>query len=57
MSPCTHGDIVSTVKLSDAKHYASLLSSFLSWTYLYFGVNDMISFQKLVHNLHKTIAA
>ena len=37
-----------TTKLSDAKCYASLLSSFSLENSLYFGVNEIISFQKLV---------
>ena len=39
------------VKLSDAKRHASLLSSFLLENSLYFGVNEIISFQKSVKNL------
>ena len=41
------------IKLSDANHHASLLSSFLLENPLYFGVNEFISFQKLVGNLDK----
>ena len=37
-----------TTKLSDAKCHASLLSSFSLENSLYFGVNEIISFQKLV---------
>ena len=37
-----------TLKLSVAKCHASLLSSFLYENPLYFGVNEMISFQKIV---------
>ena len=37
----------------DAKHHASLLSSFLLENSLYFGVNEIISFQKVVGNLDK----
>jgi hypothetical protein len=37
-----------TLKLSDAKRHASLLSNFLLDNSLHFGVNEMISFQKLV---------
>ena len=44
-----------TIKLSDAKRHASLLSSFLLENSLYFGVNEIISFQKLVGNLDKMI--
>ena len=46
-----------TTKLSDANHHASLLSSFLLKNSLYFGVNEMISFQKLVGNLDKRTIA
>ena len=42
-----------TVKLSDAKHYASLLSNFLLDNSLHFCINEIISFQKLVGNLNK----
>ena len=38
------------IQLSDAKHHASLLSNFLLNFLLYFGVNEIISFQKLVRN-------
>jgi hypothetical protein len=34
-----------TIKLSDAKHHASLLSNFLLDNSLHFGVNKIISFQ------------
>jgi hypothetical protein len=40
-----------TVKLSDIKRHASLLSSLLLKNSLYFGVNEIIDFQKLVGNL------
>ena len=46
-----------TVKLSDAKRHASLLSSFLLENSLYFGVNEIISFQKLDGNLDKMTVA
>jgi hypothetical protein len=46
-----------TIKLSDAKHHASLLSNFLSDNSLQFGVNVIISFQKLVENLDKMTVA
>jgi hypothetical protein len=46
-----------TVKLSDAKRHASLLSNFLLNNSLHFGVNDVLSSQKLVGNLDKTIVA
>jgi hypothetical protein len=38
------------VKLSDAKRYASLFSNFLLDNLLHFGINEIISFQKLVAN-------
>ena len=41
------------VKRSDAKRHASLLSSFLLENSLYFCVNEIISFQKLVGNSKK----
>ena len=41
----------------DAKHHASLLSSFLLNNSLYFGVNEIISFQKLAGNLDKMTVA
>jgi hypothetical protein len=41
------------VKLSDGKRHASLLPSFLLDNSLHFGVNEIISFQKLVGNLDK----
>ena len=40
-----------------AKHHASSLSSFLSENSLYFSVNKIISFQKLIGNLNKMIVA
>jgi hypothetical protein len=46
-----------TVKFSDAKHHASLLSKFLLDNSLHFGVDEIISFQKLVGNLDKTTVA
>ena len=46
-----------TIKLSDAKRHASLLSSFLLDNSLYFGVNEIITFQKLVGTLDKTAIA
>jgi hypothetical protein len=45
------------IKLSDAKRHASLLSIFLFDNSLYFGVNEIISFQKLVGNLDKMTVA
>ena len=42
-----------TVQLSDAKRHASLLSNFLLDNSLHFGVNEILSFQKLVGNLDK----
>jgi hypothetical protein len=41
------------IKLSDAKHHASLLSNFLLDNSSHFGVNDIISSQKLVGNLDR----
>ena len=41
----------------DVKHQVSLLSSFLLENSLRFGVNEIISFQKLVGNLDKMIIA
>jgi hypothetical protein len=46
-----------TVKLSDAKRYASLLSYFLLNNLLHFGVNEIISFQKLKGNFDKMTIA
>ena len=46
-----------TRKLSDAKRHASLLSNFLLDNSLHFGVNEIISFQKLVGNLDKMTIA
>ena len=46
-----------TLKLSDAKHHASLLSTFLVDNSLHFGVNEIISFQTLVGNLDKMTVA
>ena len=45
----------STVKLSDAKRHASLLSNLLLDNSLHFGVIEILSFQKLVGNLDKMI--
>jgi hypothetical protein len=52
-------DVVSppTVKLSDVKCHASLLSNFLLDNSLHFDVNVIISFQKLVGNLDKMTVA
>ena len=44
-------------KLSDAKGHASLLSSFLFENSLYFGVNELIGFQKLVGYLDNMTVA
>ena len=44
-----------TLKLSEAKRHASLLSNFLLDNSLHFGVNEIISFQKLVGNFTITI--
>jgi hypothetical protein len=46
-----------TVKLSDVKCHASLLSDFLLDNSLHFGVNIILSFQKLVGNLEKMTIA
>jgi hypothetical protein len=43
--------------IAEAIHHASLLSSFLLENSLCFGVNEIISFQKLVGNLDKMIVA
>jgi hypothetical protein len=37
----------------DAKRHASLLSSFLLENSFYFGVNEIISFHKVIENLDK----
>ena len=46
-----------TIKLSDAKCHASLLFSLLMETSLYFGVYEIISFQKVVGNLDNMTCA
>ena len=46
-----------TIKVSDAKRHASLLPNFLLDNSLYFGVDEMISFRKLVGNLDKMTIA
>ena len=46
-----------TIKLSDAKCHASLLSSFLLQNSLYFVVNEIISSQELVGTLDKMTIA
>jgi hypothetical protein len=46
-----------TIKLSDAKRHASLLFNLLQDNSLYFGVNEIISSQKLVGNLDKMTLA
>jgi hypothetical protein len=46
-----------TLKLSDVKYHASLLSNFLLDNSLHFGVNEIITFQKLVENLNKRTVA
>ena len=46
-----------TLKLSGAKCHASLLSNFLLNNSLHFGVNEILSFQKLVGNLDKMTVA
>ena len=45
------------IKLSYAKRHTSSLSSFLLENSLYFGVNGIINFQKLVWNLDKMTVA
>jgi hypothetical protein len=45
------------IKLSDAKRHASLLSNLLLINSLHFGVNEILSFQKLVGNLDEVIVA
>ena len=47
----------STLKLSDAKRHALLLSKFLLKNSLHFGANDIISFQTVVGNLDKMTVA
>jgi hypothetical protein len=42
-----------TIKLSDTKRHASLLSNFLLNNSLHCGVNEILSFQKLLGNLDK----
>jgi hypothetical protein len=52
------GDVAPpTVKLSDAKRHASLLFDFSSNNSLHFGVNEIISSQKLAGNLDKLTIA
>jgi hypothetical protein len=46
-----------TVKFSDAKHHASLLSNFLLDNSLHFGVNEIINSQKLVGILDRMTVA
>jgi hypothetical protein len=46
-----------TINLSDAKRHASLLSNFLLDNSSHFGVNEIISFRKLVGNLDKMTVA
>ena len=55
MLPCTW--VIQYHRYLDAKRHASLLSSFLLENSLYFGVNEIISFQKLVGNLDKMTVA
>ena len=45
------------IKLSDAKHHASLLSSFFLENSIYLGVNEINNIQKLVGNLDKMTIA
>jgi hypothetical protein len=46
-----------TINPSDAKHHASLLSNILLDNSLHVGVNEFLSFQKLVGNLDKITIA
>jgi hypothetical protein len=46
-----------TIQRSDAKRHASLLSNFLLDNSLHFGVNEILSSQKLVRNLNKMTIA
>jgi hypothetical protein len=46
-----------TIKLSDARRHATLLFNFLLDNSLHFGVNEIISFQKLVGKLDKMTIA
>ena len=55
MLPCTH--VIWYHQYLHAKRHASLLSSFLLEDSLYFGVNEITSFQKLVRNLDKMTVA
>ena len=55
MLPCTH--VIEYPQSIDAKNYASLLSSFLVEYPLYFGINKIISFPKLVGNFAKMTIA
>ena len=53
MLPSTHDIAPPIIKLSIPKRHASLLFNFLLDNSLYFGINEIISFQKLVENLDK----
>jgi len=55
MLPCTR--VIYYHLYLDVKRHASLLSSLLLKKSLYFGVNKIISFQKLVRNLDKMAVA
>jgi hypothetical protein len=46
-----------TVKLSDVKRHVSLLFDFLLDNTWHFNVNEITSFQKLIGNIDKIIAA
>ena len=46
-----------TIRLSDAKHHVSLLSNFLLNKSLHLGVNEIISFKKLIRNLDRMTIA
>jgi hypothetical protein len=57
MLSCTHDVAPPLVKLSDAIRHASLLSNLLLNDSSNFGVNEIISCQKLVRNLDKMTIA
>ena len=46
-----------TIWLSDAKHHVSLLSNFFLSKSLLLGVNEIISFKKLIRNLDRMTIA
>ena len=49
--------MLTTIKLSDGKRHASLLSNFLLKNSLHVGVNEVINFQKVVGSLDKMTVA